>query len=152
MGIREDILTALGTRLATITNANSYTTDVKNVFFDEIPMGIDLQQHQVPAIFILDRADNFRMIHKVIEGSWEFDLQLWHNRVSDNTMNRFSGDVFKAIFANSATALVQDQFRLTDRVFEIVPLNIASDLNMIEANRITEISFTLKYRGKPFEL
>ncbi len=153
MGVRAEILTNLATRLQSVTAANGYTTDVKQVYYDTIPMGLELNDYQMPAIFLLDRIDPLKTIQGIIEGMWEFDLQLWNSEVSDAVMLQFVGDIFKAIYADSPVAEMNGAFRsIHPKVVEIIPLSISGDLHMIEANRITNVTFQVRYRSKLFEL
>lgn len=144
----------IAARLETIKSVNGYTTDVKKVYFDQIPMGIELPKYSLPAIFLLNRVESSRLEHKCYIGLWEFDLQLWHNGgVGDIEMTEFVRNVYKALYANSPTAQVEDQFRgIHESLVELVPLPISADLNMIEANRITVTTFRVHYRTKLFNL
>lgn len=151
--IRGQILTNLATRLAKVKTANGYSTNVQKVYYDDIPMGIQLRKDQLPAIFLISGPDLPEFQQSCVIGNWEFIIQLWHNEVSDKEMENFSRNVFKAIYADSPTAQVWDQFRkLHERVFEVIPLSISPDLHMIKANRITELRFRLKYRTKLYDL
>ncbi len=154
MGVRGEILVALAERLGTITAANGYSTNVNKVYYDKIPMGIRLASYKLPAIFLLERLDPITNQHKQLQGATEYDLQLWHNDgVGDVEMDTFVGDVFKAIYADSATAQREDQFRsLHPKLVIVRPISIAGDLNMIDANRIYEVSFSVEYRCKFYEL
>ena len=147
------ILDAFATRLAKITTANGYDTNVINVYSNEIPMGIQMNDYELPAIFLLDGPDNFITEHQKLVGAWDLRLQLWHNRVSDKTMMDFVRDVFKVIYADSPTAQRQDMFRgFVPEIHEVIPLSNSPDLNMIEANRVTELSFLVKYRTPLYDL
>jgi hypothetical protein len=117
-------------------------------------MGIQLSKHQVPAIFLLDRINPIILEHHVVKGDWEFDLQLWHDvDTGDIAMAALVAEVFKVIYADSPSAQVDGEFRkLHPSLVEIVPTTIASDLQMIDANRVQEITFTVKYRTKLFSM
>lgn len=150
---RADIFTNLATRLAKITAANGYQTDVKKVYFDKIPMGMELNSYECPAIFFLDREDPLTTQFPTVVGKWEFDLQLWHNEVSDTDMMKFVGDIFRCIYADSPVAQVNGSFRsIHPNIVEIIPLSIASDLHMIEANRVSVVRLQVHYRTKLFDL
>jgi hypothetical protein len=151
--VKGKILEAIAIRLGAITLANGYRTDVKKVYWDQIPMGIELSNYELPAIFLLDRADILTTRFPIIEGTWEIDLQLWHNGdQGDIIMSNFVADVFKAIYANSPVAQIKDAFRMQPSIVEFKPGSIATDLNMIEANRIYEVSFSIKYRTPIYEM
>jgi hypothetical protein len=149
VSIRAEIFTAIANRLETVKSVNGYSTNVNKVYFDEIPMGIQLQPHQLPAIFLLDRQDPLDTEHKQLVGRWDIDMQLWNVRVGDVAMMQFVRDVYKAIYANSSTAQREDEFRsLHPQIVEVKPLWIRGDLNMIKSNRITELSFSIHYRTR----
>jgi hypothetical protein len=151
--LKANILEALANRLKTITTANHYTTNVVNVYYDKIPMGIELNNYQLPAIFIISKGDILETKQNTLEGNWELGLQLWHTgKMGDFVMDQFTRDVYKAIYANSPTAQTNDSFRIHPQVVELKPVSIISDLNMIEANRVYEVSFLIKYRTKLFNL
>ena len=153
MSMRGDMLDAFANRVATVTAANGYSTDVKKVYADKIRMGLILNPYQLPAVFIFDVQDTIQLIHGQMLGSWEFDIQLWHNKVGDVEMANYVRDVMKSIFANSPTATRVDAFRaIHPQIVEAKPLSIASDLNMIDANRISEIRFMLSYRTTLFNM
>lgn len=152
MSTRGDILAALAARLAKITTANGYATNVKKVYYDEIPMGLELAEHELPAIFCLDRDDVPQLEHGVFKGNWQVKLQLWHNPNPDSTMLDFVRDVFKVIYSDHPASQVRNMFKVHPRVVEITPSAIASDLNMIEANRVYEVGFIVQYRTELFNL
>lgn len=153
MGIRAEILTNIAQRIATVLATNGYSTDVKKVYYDTIPMGIDLNTYELPAVFFIDRQDNLSTQFPQLVGLWDFDLQLWHNEVGDVTMADFVRDVFKSIYADSPTAQINGSFRaIHPSIVEIKPLSISSDLHMIEANRVVIVRIQVHYRTKLFDL
>ncbi len=153
MSLKANIMTAFSNRLTNVTTVNGYSTNVRKVYFDKIPMGIQLGIQHLPCIFLLDGPDNPTFQQSCVIGQWDFRLQLWHNDVSDSIMQGFVRDVYKVIYANSPTAEVWDQFRsIHESVYEVIPLSISPDLNMIEANRVTELSFLLRYRTKLYNM
>lgn len=153
MSTRSDMMAQTSARLSTIKAANGYATDVKKVYSDEIPMGVSLNDYELPAIFLLDAPDKPGTEFKVFKGEWIWALQLWHSKVPDSTMLTFVRDVYKAIFADSPVAQREDAFRsIHPKLVEIVPLSIVPDLNMIEANRVYEVSFLVRYRTELWNL
>ena len=153
MGVRADIQAGLATRLGTITTANGYTTNVVKVFVDDIPMALDLDDSEVPAILVLAGGDNPEMKHQCYYGNWEFELQLIHNEVADSVMDQFVRDVYKAVFANSPTASINTAFRSIDpTIYNIRPLQIMTDLNMIDANRIYNTTLMVQFTTQLFNL
>lgn len=153
MGLKAQILQNFADRLRTITAANGYGTNVVKVFADEIPMGLDLEEFNLPAILCIDGQDKQTLIHQCVEGLWNIELQLIHKDLPDSVMNEFVKDVFKCVWANSATAERNDGFRsIHPNIYEITPLSISPDLNMIEANRIYGVSLQIHYRTRLYNL
>jgi hypothetical protein len=153
VSIKGQILEAFANRLTLITTANGYQTNVRKVYSDKIPMGIQLSKQQLPAIFLLEGPDAIELEHGCLKGNWDLRLQLWHNEVGDVSMIEFARDALKVIYANSAMAQRVDAFRaLHSSITEVIPLSISPDLNMIEANRVTELAFTVRYRTKLYDL
>lgn len=144
---------ALKTRLETITSANGYTTSVSNVYSDEIPMGLDLDESEMPAIFLIGMGCPFRRETQWYFGDWKFELQLVHDVEPDSTMLQFIRDVAKAIFADSPTAQRKDGFRsLHPAVYDVELHEKISDLNMIEANRIYIMELIVRFQTEIHDL
>jgi hypothetical protein len=153
MSLHADIQAALAARLATITTANGYGTNVQTVYYDEIPMGLELNDYQLPAIFLIDNVTPLSTQFPKVQAKWNVTLQLWSAKVSDSVMWDFIKDVFKSLYANSPTAEIVGQFRtIHQKIVEISPLSIASDLQMIEANRVYVISLEVHYRTDLFNM
>ncbi len=139
----------LAQRLLTIKNANGYNTDVKGVHYDSIPMGLELEPHQLPAILLIairneiDRKVNCN-INKIV-----FEVQLIGlDSASDSYMFDFISDVYKAIFANSPTADVLTLFRtIHPSIYDIKSDGSQFDLNMIEANRFAIVDLQVFYNA-----
>lgn len=150
---REAINEAVITRLKKVTAANGYDTDVQAVFGDEIPMGLDLDEFELPAILVITGDDVAEMKHKCRHGRWFFELQLWHNDVADATMDRFLRDVYKCLYADSPTAERDTAFRgMHPAIYDLQPLPIDPDLGMIEANRCYVANFEVHYQTKLWNL
>jgi len=154
MSTRSEIMQAIADRLVTITSANGYDLNLKKVYYDKIPMGIQLLSHQLPCLFLLSDSDNPKMQNSCVIGDWTIRIQIWaEGKASDFQMDDYVRDVFKCIYANSSTAQVNDQFRsLHSKLVRIEPLSIDPDLNMIEANRVYELTFKIEYRTNLFSL
>jgi hypothetical protein len=154
MSLKADIMQAIATRLETITTSNAYSLTLQKVYYDQIPMGIQLLSHNLPAMFLLDGDDRLRTENGCLVGEWDFRIQLWYDaKKTDFDMMNFVRDVYKCIYANSPNAERQDGFRaLHPSLVEFKPVAISPDLNMIEANRIYELSFLVHYRTKLYSL
>jgi hypothetical protein len=156
--VRELIQEGLVTRLRSITAANGYDTDVISVFSDDVPMGLQLDEFQLPAIIVVGGDDKLQRSHQCVKGEWKMEIQLFHKLVPDSTMNRFVRDVAKAIFANSPTAQRNEAWRgpqpagFHESVYEVWLDTIDSDLGMIEANRFYIVHFVIRYETRPHNL
>ena len=151
--IRAEIGQAIATKLTQIKTANGYQTNVNAVYFDKIPMGIQLEPHELPSILLLSGDDKPEMKNQCWFGNWEFYIQLIHDQVSDEVMDVFVRDVFKAIFAGSPTAQSESFYKqLHHRIYKVSPLSIEPDLNMIDSNRCYVIGLLVQYVTKLFDL
>jgi hypothetical protein len=150
MSIKNDIKNAFITRLRTITSSNGYSTGVVSVYDDRLPMGINLETHEVPAIIAIAGEDKIEPRgQNRIYCEWMFYLQLIHGDVTDDIMFGFIGDVGKALFANSPTADRQDEFRtIHPSIYQMDIIEIEPDLNMIDANRFAVMAIRIKYVTK----
>lgn len=156
---KEEIQDNLVARLQTITAANGYDTDVKNVYSDKIPMGLNLDAHDMPAIFVVGGDDTIERTHRQFMTRWSIELQLLHGDVDDGTMHRFVRDIAKCIFANSPTAQRTEAWRgssasggIHESLFDVFLDTIDSDLNMIDANRFFIVHYVLRYKSSPYDL
>jgi hypothetical protein len=152
MAIRDDIEKGLTNRLKTITTANGYGTNVAKVYADDIPMGLDLDAHEMPAIFVLPSDEKHAMEHQQLVAEWNFELQLLQGDVSDSKMHQFVRDVYKCIWANSAVGGVNNAFKWQPNITHVLPVGIETDLNMIEANRLWIVTIAVHYRSKLNEI
>lgn len=149
MGVRNDIETGLAQRLRTLTAANGYTTNVAKVFAEEIPMGMDLDDFELPGILVIPSGEKHEMEHQQLVAQWEFEIQLIHGDVSDSVMHQFVRDVYKCIWANSATADTnRPAFKWQKNITHVLPGSIETDLNMIESNRLWIVTIVVHYRSK----
>lgn len=144
---KEKIQNSLITRLQKITNANGYDTNVLNVFGDEIPMGLDLDEFQLPAILVLNGRDILKHQQGWLLGTWTMELQLIHlPSQTDNTMKRFVRDVNKVIFADDPLSKRRDAWRsFGGSPTEWRNILIEPDVNMIEANRFHIMVYEVSY-------
>lgn len=156
--LRGEIQSGLVSRLESITAANGYETDVVKVFADEIPMGLSLDDYELPAILVIAGDDEMEYKTQWIHGTWGFELQLIHRLVPDSVMNCFARDVIKSISANSPTAARNEAWRgpfpegIHESVYDFRVQNIESDLGMIEANRFFCVNIMIRYQTRPHNL
>jgi hypothetical protein len=153
MSIRSEILQALAARLRGITTAHGYSLDVQQVYADEVPLGMDLAEHEVPAILLLDKECKVEHEFTDLNCEWIFELQLIHGQVSDSVMLDFTRQVAKALYADSPTAENNNGLRtLHNRVYDLQLLGAFGDLNTIDGNRFAILELVVFFRTKPWDL
>jgi hypothetical protein len=149
MGLLSDIQANLASRITSVTTANGYTTNVKQVFFDKVPMGLHLEDHELPAVLLL--LNNLGIERKVgcNEYTANFEVQLiLPADDNDDKVIQFASDIFKAIYSDSPTAININGIRtIHPAIFDVKSDNIEFDLNMIEANRFAMITLQVFFRG-----
>lgn len=151
---RDRILQAICDRLKTMTAANFYELDVKRVFYDQIPLGMQLEAHEMPAVLMLDAGAEYQHEHQKLNVALKVRLHLILEEGStDKSVNFFIRQIGKAVWANHPAAEVTDQFRSIDpRIYQIVWDLDETDLNMIPANRIATAQMIVHYRTAPYDL
>lgn len=154
MSLKFDIFQAIAGKLQTITLANGYSKEFKKVYYDQIPMGINLSVYQLPVIFLIDGTDSITMEHSCLNGDWEIRIVVWSDeKDTDEQMMDYVRNIFKCIYAGNPTGQSSTAFRgLHPSLVEIIPLSINPDLNMIKANRAIEMVFNVRYRTKLYSL
>jgi hypothetical protein len=151
--LKAQISNAVAAKLAEITTANGYGTNVQAIYYDKIPMGMQLEPHELPAILMLAGDDNPKMKNQCWFGSWEIYLQLINGDVDDSAMDQFVRDVFKNIYAGDATSQRNTAFKsLHPSIYNIEPISIEPDLNMIDANRCYVVGLLIQYTTKLYDL
>jgi len=154
MGDRSSIGTALKVRLESITNANGYATDIQKVHYDDISMGLVLEPQELPAILLISGVDEISREGGCLRNIWNFEIQCWDVvEKTDSNMDTFCADVLKAIYANSAVGSRLAAFRdLHPSVYDVNPLQIDPDLNMIEQNRCYTVQVEVFYSSTLLKL
>lgn len=153
MSLRSEVALAFSARVATVSTANGYPVQINRVFFDKIPLGLELTPEDMPAIFVLDDGAQFTHLHGVVEVALSLRLQVIDvEEASDARMNDLLRNIAKAIWANSPTAEVQDQFRIHPRVYQMEMDSDETDLHMIDGNRIATTRMIVHYRTRPYDL
>ena len=150
MSMRDEILANLKTRLDSITTAAGYATNLFRVFKDQIPMGMSLEPHELPAILLIPGMTKIDpKPSNRINCEWTVYLQLIDGAVSDSAMMNFVTDVGKAIFAGNATADRQDEYRtIHPSIYKLDIVAIEPDLNMIDSNRFFIVELNIKFTTK----
>lgn len=149
MGLLSDIQINLATRLAKIKTVNGYTTNVNNILYDKIPMGLELEDHELPAILLLLGSLNIQRMVGCNENTANFEIQLiLPADASDEEMIQFASDVYKVIYSDDPVVTNINGIRtIHPAIFDIKSDNIEFDLNMIEANRFAMITLQVMFRG-----
>jgi hypothetical protein len=152
--LRSDIGKAVKARLETVKSSNGYPIDLKAVYYDDIPMGMELAPEQLPAVLLLDDGQNHKHLHGAIEVQWSLRIQIFDVETStDERMNLILRNIAKGLWANSPTATVMDQFRsIHPSIYQLESLGDETDLHMIEGNRVATARVIVHYRTKPFLL
>lgn len=150
MSIRDEILTNLKSRLDTIKTAVGYSTNVFKIFKDQIPMGMSLEPHELPAVLLIPGMTKIDpKPSNRINCEWTVYLQLIDGAVSDAAMMNFVTDIGKAIFAGNATADRQDDYRtIHPSIYKFDIVAIEPDLNMIDSNRFFIVELNIKFTTK----
>jgi hypothetical protein len=149
---RTQILYALRDRLALVKTSNGWPVTVNSIFVDEIPMGLDLEPHQLPALIVMDDNDMFRHEHQALDCAWKIEIQLVLEKCPDSTVHELARNILKAIFAGTPTGETNGGFRFHPAVTWVELQAMHSDLHMIEANRMASIDLVIHYRTKPWNL
>jgi len=141
-------------RLKTVTTANGYNTNVIKVFNDEIPMGLDLEEYELPAILVIAGKTKYTRETQWLVCDWFIELQLIHRHdVPDRTMENYVADIAKAIAANSPTIRRNDSWRVFNgKPTEVYLTEKDTDLNMIEGNRFYMMTYVISYHAHPTDL
>lgn len=153
MSVKTQIQTDLKARLETITTANGYPIEVFKVFNDAIPLAMDLNEFEIPAILILNGKDTPKHEHQWLRGNWLIHLQLIHKKAaSDEEMAIFANSVVRAIYADSPTIERNGEFRRLGQSTQWHLVLVDPDLNMIDVNRMTEMVFEVQYHCHPTQI
>ncbi len=150
---RAAIQDALVGRLESITAANGYDVTVQQVYADKIPMGLELEDFNMPAVFVLDEGAAYEHDFKMMKVARSFRLQLvMREDATDSDVGDVLRAIAKSIWANHATAEVMDAFRFHELVYWVEMTEDETDLHMIESNRIATAKMIVHYRTKPYDL
>lgn len=149
MGLLSDIQIGLANRLATVTTANGYTTNIVNVLYDKIPMALELEDHELPAVLLLMSSLDIERKVGCNENTAKFEIQfVLPGTSSDSEMIQFASDIYKAIYSDDpVTTNINGIRTIHPAIFDIKSDNIEFDLNMIEANRFAMLNLQVMFRG-----
>lgn len=152
--VRSAIGQAVKARIQTISAVNGWGLPVKGVYYDKIPMGLELGPEDLPAIFVLDAGADITHEHHLVQVELAFRLQLVDiDEATDDRINEMIRQIAKAFYADSPTAERTDAFRsLHPKVWQLTMVRDETDLHMIDANRIATMTLIVHYRTSPYDL
>ncbi len=151
------ILTALKTRLETITVSSGYPLTVKTVSLNTGNILIDIAPTKLPYIEIIN-GDN-KIIERypggMIKGSQDITLRICKQKsATDGDMSDFESAVIRCLFGNTydPTASNPSACRLNDGTRDLITyieyISSFTDINLINSNRIWDLNFALIYNRK----
>lgn len=153
--VSADVLAAVATRLQTIVVVpNGYPDPFKAVYFDKIPMGLELTPEQLPTAFLLQDGAPYQHQHSVMNVSRNIRVQVVHkDEATDTEMSILLNNVARAIYANSPTIEREGEFRSIHPKITWIELDSDdTDLHMIDGNRIAGLRLIVHYRCRPYEI
>lgn len=138
MSVGADILAALQTRLSGISTGAGYATDVKSVIINNSQMGMATGETDLPLIEIKDDVEVYE--HEASSSYWANTFMLlflvgpagW----PDSSFQNLMADVRKALFGAGPSATGNTGLPLTPRCNSIELVDAASDLNLVNSNRM----------------
>ena len=151
MTISGDITDALAARLATIKQTAGYALDITQVFHplnsgEFQPMGMDLQDHQMPAIILYQGPVKVDPQHHLNTMHGLYYLELIRPWVPDKQMWDMVAAVGKAVWGGSVSATENTNFRFHPNVVEPQMQDIVPDFGMLQGHRIWVVVLAVSYR------
>lgn len=141
-----DILTALKTRLETITATNGYGTTVRSVSLDNSQPTLQVAEVDLPLIEIMNEEERYE--HGASSSYWANTTVVLYlvapKPWTDVQMEQFLTDIRKALYGGSANATGNTGVTLGGTVQGIELLGAVSDLNMIDSNRVYMLRIRLR--------
>lgn len=138
MSIGADILTALKARLDTIKVANGYDLTIKSVSVNSSAPTLSVAALSLPLVEIVDEGDDYE--HQASSSYWaNTNILLYlvaQKSWTDAQMQDFMSNIRRAIYGGSASASGNTGVTLGSKVSGIWLVGAASDLNMVESNRV----------------
>lgn len=139
------ILTALKTRLESITLAHGYRVDIKEVKLNTIDINMNYPSSDLPKIAILnDKARN----EQAVSAQYVNNMNVWLQLVAepewtDLQMEDFKSDIRQALFGDSPSASGNTGITLGGKITRIDMGEEINDLHMLKVNRVSAMQFTL---------
>lgn len=145
MGYKKQIADAIKTRIELVTIANGYSKDIKTVSYDTIRLNIqDYQDHELPAVQIIDINKLFTMSFSQSESSWFLALELCM-RTTETIGVVKQGDLWD-LMENVVRAIMEVPRLGLSFVRHVLPVDEITDLHLQEPNYIATIGLEIKFR------
>lgn len=143
------IQTALVERLKTITTANGYESNIEKVYSDEIPMGLSLEEFELPALLVIAGEMGFKHQNKCLFVVSDFEIQIIaHPAKPDSYLWQIMKDISLAIYNDGPVGNRSDAWRTFDGKPTAVWLkHNLTDLNMIAGNRMYCFTIVIEYHA-----
>jgi len=148
------VVQAIVDRIDQVKTANGYPRDIKRIFYDKLPMGLELQPHEMAAVLVIDEGARLKHDKLRLDIDQTLRLQLILERdEKDEAIYELFRSIIKTLFANSPGAERIDGFRgIHPSITQLVFLDYQTDLHMIDSNRIATMRLSVQYRTKLFDL
>ena len=145
MGFKSQIADALVARINLVTVANGYTMDVKYVKFDKIKLNIqDYQNHELPAVQLIDLSKNFEHSMSQSESKWFIAIEMVMRTteqlgtVDQKSLWDFEEDVMRSIMKVPRLGL--------SFVRHVKLVDAQTDLHLHEPNYVATLGIEILYR------
>jgi hypothetical protein len=144
------ILLALKERMLNIKEANGYPVTIKTVTF-EPKMSMNYNNNLLPLIEIINGDENYKINSGgTIEVDSEFIFRLVCKKsTTDDEMSVIKGCLMRCLFSNSYNNKINGAIYLPyngqNLILNSIPLQTVTDLNMLEANRIWNLIYNIRY-------
>jgi hypothetical protein len=150
--IGAQILSALKTRLETIQTSAGYDVSIKQVRVNESFPTLSAPAMDLPAIEIHDDFEEYQ--HQASSSYIALTNVLLYlvaeKSSSDASMQDFMSSVRKALFGASANASGNTGVTLGGTVIDLELVGAASDMNMIESNRVYIMRIRLRSHRRTY--
>lgn len=145
MGFKSQIADAIVARINLVTVVNGYTQDVGLVKFDKIKINIqDYQNHELPAVQLIDLSKNFEHSISKSESKWFIAIEMilrtteQLGTIDQKALWDFQEDVMRSIMALPRLGLsFVRHVKLVDEV---------TDLHLHDPNYIATLGIEVLYR------
>lgn len=146
MSIGGEILTALQSRLQTITTGAGYGNTIKGVRLNTSEPTLNASVIDLPLIEIITEGETYE--HNASSSYWATTTVILYlvaeKAYTDVQMENLMTDIRKALFGGSANASGNTGVTLGGKVSSMHLVDAVSDLNMIESNRVYMIRIRLR--------